>query len=238
MNKSIAGLLNSESINILRKDLVKFSKYPEYHDDIKKILDYLHKSKEKGGQGLNIREISNLFKKDRKTISTWFWKFGLNIKWSGPIKIGELVAIQTKPYITKEGNYKISKIPFISTHDLLWICGFSLAEGSHCSGTLEVGNTNFKLLPVLDNIFKKYGSTSVFYDSLDNKRKLSTTSVEYNKTNVPKSESNFFRIRLYNSAFSRMIKNEFSPINKDTVRFALSKDKRAKYFIAGLWDAD
>lgn len=238
MDKLIAGLPKSECVNILRKDLVKFSRYPAYYNDIKKLLDSLHKSKEKGGRGLNITEIANLFRKDRKTISTWFWKFGLNIKRSGPIKIGGLVVVRTKPYITKEGNYKIRKIPFVANPDLLWICGFSLGEGTHSSGTLEVGNTNFKFLPILNNIFKKYGSTSVFYDSLQNKRKFGTTLVTYNKSDVPKSDSNYFRIRLYNSAFSRMIKNEFSPINKDTVRFALSKDKWAKYFIAGLWDAD
>ena len=237
MDKSIAELSNSECINILSKDLVKFSKYPTNYIDIKKLLDYLHGNKEKGGRGLNITEIANLFRKDRRTISTWFWKLGLNIKNSGPIKIGELVEFQTNPYITKEDNYKIRKIPFVANPDLLWACGFSLGEGAHSSGTLEVGNTNFKFLPALNNIFKKYGSTSVFYDSLHNECKIGTTFANYNK-NVPKSESNYFRVRLYNSAFGRMIKNEFSPINKDTVRFAFSKDKWAKCFIAGLWNAD
>ena len=156
MDKLIAGLPNSECVNILRKDLVKFSRYPAYYNDIKKLLDSLHKSKEKDGQGLNITEIANLFEKDRRTISTWFWKFGLNIKRSGPIKVGELVRVGTKSYVTKEGNYKIRKIPFVANPDLLWICGFSLGEGTHSSGTLEVGNTNFKFLPILNNIFKNY----------------------------------------------------------------------------------
>lgn len=237
MDKSITKLSNFKCINILRRDLVKFSKYPEYHNDIKKLLNCLHKSKGRSGRGLNVREIANLLNKDRRTISTWFWKLGLPIKRSGPIKVGELVEIPAKPYLIKKGNLKIRKFPFVANPDLLWICGFVLAEGSHSSGTLEVGNTNLKFISILNNIFKKYGPTSISYDSIENQRKLNTTFVKYTK-DVTASKANYFRIRLYNSAFSRMIKNEFSSINKDTVSFALSKAKWAKHFIAGLWDAD
>lgn len=210
-------------------------------NELKKTLEFLYRPVESGGLGRSITEISRLIGKDRRTVSTWFRKMGIPVRSNLPVRIGVLTDKPHSPYYGKIGENKVLKIPFVATEELLWVLGFALADGSVAlsARTLEIGNSEFRLLPILKNVLSKYGSTSVMYDHVS-AQYLSTrkTTVVRYKKNVSFDLANYFRIRLYNAAFCRMIKNEFQPVNTRTIEFAFSEEKWAKPFLAGLWDAD
>ena len=209
-------------------------------ENLKNIFDFLHKSKDEGGMEMSVRQISEVLNKDRRTASTWFRKAGLKIRTGTPIEMGLLVDEPSSSFTENINGIKIKKIPFVSNKNLLWLLGFSLGEGSFSSGTLEIGNKNFSLLPILKKLLSKYGSISIHYDNVlsgiidGSPYELNTTYVK----DVPRENANYFRIKLYNSAFARMIKNEFSSINKDIIKFVVSNKKLMKPFLAGFWDAD
>jgi hypothetical protein len=213
--------------------------YKEF-EELRNFFSFLHKDKDEGGIGVSITQMSKTFNKDRRTISTWFRKSGLIIRTDVPVRLGVLTDEQLQPFTESIDGVKFKKIPFAANRDMLWVLGFSLGEGSFSSGTLVVGNRNFSLLPILKKILSNYGSISIHYDNLYSKTLRNSNydmEVEYVK-DVPKKFANYFRIKLYNSAFSRMIKNEFTRINKDTISFALSSKENIKSFLAGFWDAD
>lgn len=211
------------------------------YEKLKEVLDFLHTPIRNGGAGMTVTEVSKLIGKDRRTLATWFRRIGLRIRSHIPLKMGVLVNEPFTTYLDEVNGNRVRKIPFIATEELLWLLGFALADGSTLphGRKLEIGNTEFGLLPILKKALSKYGRISVAYDSLFSRYypTQKTTTVEYKK-NVPPDSANYFRINLYNAAFCRLIKNEFQSINPETIESAFSEERWARAFLAGLWDAD
>lgn len=220
-----------KQITFLKQKNVKLFRYKN-SSELKEFLFRLYDKKK--GYGLTIKEIAHILNKDRRIISKWFYMLNIRII-NGCLLFGKLTNKYDKPHIKSFIKY----IPYIPKEDLLWVCGFAIGEGSSNVGTLEIGNNEFKFIPILKKVLSRYGKINILYDKITNKydrnkRELSTVYLK----NVIEKNSNYFRIRLFSSAFSRMIKNEVEGYNKDTIKTALKRKETALPFIAGLWDGE
>ena len=152
MQSNASGNLSvDDPLNVTEK---LFSGFMVTERTSKELLDFLYRPVERGGLGKSITEISRLIGKDSRTVSTWFRRMGISIRSNTPVRIGVLTDKQLFPFLDKIGENEVLKIPFHATEELLWILGFALADGSVAlsARTLEIGNSEFELLPIIKNI--------------------------------------------------------------------------------------
>lgn len=100
------------------------------------------------------------------------------------------------------------------TPELSYLIGFSLGDGNIQRYNVDIFNKDIKLREVFLNIIQKYGSIT-----------------EYVRPDK------LWRLRLSSGRIANLIKNE-NKIRKDTIDFIFNREKLAKKFIAGFWDAE